>query len=82
MILFLTPKVLEDFHKNWIRYLSYIESKVSPEVEFFFGTLQVTPRSTLHFFVIGSGGDNLMKGDSSKNPTVNENFSGTPSGGT
>ena len=45
-------------------------------------TLQGTPRSTLQRPLTGSGGARLMKGGSSRKPTVKWNFSGTPWGGT
>ena len=46
------------------------------------GTKQTTPLFMLHLLVTGSGSEMMMKGGSSRNVTLIENFSGTPWGGT
>lgn len=55
--------------------MAVILSSISSWVK---GTLHGTPRSMLHRPVTGSGGARLMKGGSSRKPTVRWNFSGTP----
>ena len=67
----------------WIIHIIVLHTYISsPLFPIILGTLQGTPRSTLHLPLTGSGGATLTKGGSSKNPTVRWNFSGTPWGGT